>query len=390
MENLPCGCSGELSQIPAADHLKLLSTKQLRGYANSHCIGPAGVRADGFSRWRNAANHTELIAALNAHREGTILTSVPGFAPALPASLGSTHRIPELLDQLENLLGIVDPEAIATYIDKVAAEELKKYANVVQHIQVSMTGSEAPPTDLPAQHKDFPKLLRVLAARVHVMLVGPAGSGKTEASMSAAKALNIPFELISVGPQTMQSELAGYRNATGTYIESCVRRAYEQGKMLILDEMDAGNAGVFTFLNSTLSNAAAGYPDGVAERHPNFLVVACANTFGSGADMVYIGRSQLDGATLDRYATMVWDYDNDFELALALQHNTECTPWVHKVQGWRQNMLKHKIRHIISPRASINGAKLLLQGFTEAECAAMLVFKGLNKENTDKILGKAG
>lgn len=375
---LKCGCSLEEHLAVPSTGLETLPARLLRQYANAHNILPSGASGSGGSRWRNGANHTELKKALEAHLAGQPL-ALPTEGPGVP---GIEH-LPNLLDEMEGVLKVISPEVIQQTIEQTVDRTVEKYRTTLQQIQITL--SDDINIILESQHKDFKNLLRVMAAGVNVMMVGPAGSGKTEAAMAAAKALQKDFELISVGPQTMQSELAGYKNAHGDYVTSAVRRAYSEGKVLIIDEIDAGNAGVFTFTNATLSNSAAGYPDGPAIRHPKFQVIACANTFGTGADMVYIGRAQLDGATLDRYAALVWDYDHDFELHLALQHNPNARQWVEQVQQWRKNMMKHKIRHIISPRASIFGAKLMKVGFTPSECASMLVFKGLNKELVDKI-----
>jgi MoxR-like ATPase len=388
MAKLACGCELDAQhEIPTQADLEVISeqTKILRGYANTHCIAPSGERAEGFSKWRNGASRAELLSALAAHRDKEYVLPKDG-APAALKAYGSIDKLPQLINQVEALLATINPEQLEQFIQHAAEQQLQKFAKLVQRIEIKDVSGEVKETTV--QHRDFKSLLRLLQSGVHVMLVGPAGSGKTEAALAAARILKLEVEMISVGPQTMQSELAGYRNAHGEYITSAVRRAFEHGKCLIIDEMDSGNASVFTFINATLSNALAGYPDGIAKRHPNFRVIGCANTYGTGADMVYVGRSQLDGATLDRYAVWPWEYDTEFELALALQHNTEASGWVGKVQNWRTNMLKHKIRHIISPRASINGARLLTVGFSEDECARMLVFKGLNKEQVEKIKGE--
>jgi len=377
---MACGCDlDDVFKIPEGAQLDLVPGKALRAYANAHNVSQSGPSAQGFSKWRNGANSTDLRLALVAHRDNKPLVTPNGVQ-----GVEGIQHLPALLDKVEQMLTTVNPELVDMLIAARVEEEVKKYRTTLQ--QIAITVNENIETIVESQHKEFKRLLRTMATGVNVMLVGPAGSGKTEAAMAAAKALDRKFEIISVGPQTMQSELAGYKNAHGSYVTSALRRAYESGDVLIIDEIDAGNAGVFTFTNASLSNSFAGYPDGPATRHPAFQVIACANTYGTGADMVYVGRSQLDGATLDRYATLIWDYDHDFEMHLALQHNSDAKSWVLQVQRWRIAMMKHKIRHIISPRASIYGAKLLKVGFSVDECAQMLVFKGLNKEAKDKIL----
>jgi len=379
---LPCGCNlDNLMRLPSEQGLMTLSGKTLRNYANAHNIGPTGTSGIGHSRWRNAANATELRAALLAHLKGEVLTDAPGTSVEIPGA----EYLPQLLDRIEDLLTMSNPDDMREFITKLISLEVNKVREQVQQVELIDPGTGTSFGTVDGQHKEFTKLLQMVRTGVNILVVGPAGSGKTEAALEVCRRLDRPFELISVGPQTMQSELMGYRNVNGDYIESAARRAYEQGKLLIIDEFDAGNGGVFTVLNAALGNARAGFPDGPIKRGNGFGVIALANTFGTGADMVYVGRSQMDGATLDRYATLIWDYDESFERMLAKMHNPECDNWVTKVQHWRANMMKHKLRHVISPRASIMGAKLLKAGFSEKELEPILVFKGLNKEACDKI-----
>jgi hypothetical protein len=46
-------------------------------------------------------------------------------------------------------------------------------------------------------------------------------------------------------------------------------------------------------------------------------VCAAANTYGTGADALYVGRNQLDAATLDRFYVVEMDYDRKLEAKLA-------------------------------------------------------------------------
>ena len=75
------------------------------------------------------------------------------------------------------------------------------------------------------------------------------------------------------------------------------------------------------------------------------------------------------------------DYDNKLEMALAIEdkNDTIGIAWVKKVQSWRRAADKEKIRHIISPRASIKGAAKLRAGRNEDKIADKVVWKGLDK-----------
>lgn len=231
------------------------------------------------------------------------------------------------------------------------------------------------------QHFQFETLLATIAARVNALLVGPAGSGKTSAAHSAAKALNIPFYSISVGMQTTKTEFFGYMDAAGKYVRTLFREAFEKGGVFLLDEMDAGNANVITSINQALANGYCAFPDGMVTKHPDFVIVASANTYGTGANREYVGRNQLDAATLDRFAVIEWMYDEQLEDALCANKQ-----WLKFVRQCRKNAETHKIRTVVSPRASILGAQLLAQGLKETAVKDMLIFKGMNPTERQKLI----
>lgn len=231
------------------------------------------------------------------------------------------------------------------------------------------------------QHYQFEVLLMTVAARVNALLVGPAGSGKTSAAHSVAIALGIPFYSISVGMQTTKTEFFGYTDATGKYVRTLFREAFEKGGVFLLDEMDAGNANVITAINQALANGFCAFPDGMIQKHPDFVIVSSANTFGTGANREYVGRNQLDAATLDRFAVIEWNYDELLESELCA--NKE---WLRFVRKCRSNADRHKIRTVISPRASILGTQLIAQGIKESAVKDMLIFKGLNSTEKAKLV----
>ena len=205
-------------------------------------------------------------------------------------------------------------------------------------------------------------------------------SGKTQLANHIAKALKLPFYPMSVGLQTTKSDLLGFINATGTYMPSIVRKAFEDGGVLLLDEFDAAHAGVVTILNSLLANGHASFPDKVVNKHKDFVCIVACNTFGNGANMEYVGRNRLDGATLDRFITINVDYDEELERGL-----TGNDSWYSIIQKIRKNAERQGIKQIISPRASIDGADLLDSGFSIKEVLKMVVFKGCSEEVCKKL-----
>lgn len=233
-------------------------------------------------------------------------------------------------------------------------------------------------------HYMMPKLMRLLARGHSVYLRGPAGSGKTMGVAQAAKARGQRFYLMSIGPLTGKADLFGYMPlGGGPYVRTVVRDAVEFGGVLLLDEVDSGNAGLNTMLNilTEKNNRIVSFPDGDLEKHKDFRVIATANTYGNGADRTYIGRNQQDGAFLDRFTVLNWDYDWDF--VTALSGNAD---WTSKVQAWFDSASRQKIPVVIGPRAAIEGADLIRAGFDEDEVAEMRVWARVSVDDKRKIV----
>lgn len=231
------------------------------------------------------------------------------------------------------------------------------------------------------QHGCFQKLSRLVELRLNAWLVGPAGSGKTSGAMMAARTLGLEFRSMSVSSQTTVSSLLGYMDANGNYVSTLFRDAFETGGVFLLDEVDAGNPNVLMVLNSAISANSCAFPDGMVEKHEDFVLVAAANTYGMGADRQYVGRNQIDAATLDRFVVLEWDYDTEMETKIAGN-----AKWVSEVQTVRWAIRELRVRHVVSPRASIHGAKMLEAGFSREEVYDMVVFKGLPVDDRRKVI----
>lgn len=241
--------------------------------------------------------------------------------------------------------------------------------------------------DLPAaaRHPMFDALLTMVVAGREdggwpVMLVGPAGSGKTTACQHVANAIGLPF--YTNGALTGAHELTGYKDASGHYHGTPFRQAFEHGGVYLMDEMDRSDPAAVLTLNSALANRFAGFPDRAepVRAHADFIPLVAANTFGRGADRLYIGANQMDAATLDRFCVLSWDYDEALERSIAGDD-----AWTAYVQAARNAAAKHKIRHVISPRASMAGANLRRAGMPFDLVAEAVLWKGLDQEQRSRI-----
>lgn len=284
--------------------------------------------------------------------------------------------------KLDEITKSVEDKAEA--LEKKMGESLKRLNDILDNkpITVNFGTVEQPKNEV--THKSFDKILKILQSAKrkdkHIMLVGGAGGGKTHLAGQVAKALGIQFYPMSVGLQTTKSDLLGFINATGGYITSPVREAYEKGGLLLLDEFDSAHAGVVTILNSLLANGHATFPDKIIEKNEKFVCMCACNTYGRGGNIDYIGRNKLDGATLDRFIIVDVDYDNGLERNLA---NNDT--WVDVIEKVRENIRNQGIKMIVSPRASMDGADLLEAGFTPQEVMEMVIYKGCDEDVKTKI-----
>lgn len=230
-------------------------------------------------------------------------------------------------------------------------------------------------------HKCMSVLLRRVRIKQNCLIVGPAGSGKTHAAHMVAEALGLKFYPMSVGPQTSKSDLIGYVDAHGKLVRTVLREAYEYGGLFLLDEVDAGNPGVLTVLNALLANSVCSFPDGVIEKHPDFRCIAAGNTYGQGANRQYVGRQQLDAATLDRFVGIDWDYDESLESKLGASQ----PDWVLYVWSLRKAADKLGIKRVFGTRRIQQGTALLDDGEKLDDVKNDTVFFGCPAEDRKKL-----
>ena len=372
-----------------------------------HLTGPNGEQvvktSRGLSFWASGASESGY-----GNEAGEDVNPVEANADAGSKSLA------QIIAEAVRDTGLVEGGSGSIDRDEVAAivDERLKEALLPQRIEVVQLDGVV--KDVGVQHVQFEALLAAVAARRNLWLVGPAGSGKTSAAHAVADALGLPFYAKSVGPQTSESGLLGYHDANGKTVRTQLRDAYEHGGVFLLDEVDAANPAVLVVVNQLLANGHASFPDAVVAKHADFVPIAGANTIGQGADRQYVGRQQIDAATLDRFVLLDWQYDPRIEAAAAgvpldlldgspvpkgiklhsLKTDVDkavaeerVAEYVRKVVAVRNAVasLGKGVRVIISPRATINGVALLRAGWPVDAVLDGCVWKGLDKDTRSKI-----
>lgn len=233
------------------------------------------------------------------------------------------------------------------------------------------------------QHTSFETVYRVVAAGCYPFLVGPAGSGKSTILSQIADAMNLPFYPMSVNSLTSDYNIIGYNDANGRYVPTIFRQAYEHGGIFSFEEIDAGNPNVLTVINNAMSQDKYAFPDKIVDKHPQFIMTASGNTYGTGANIKYIGRNPLDAATLDRFVMVYTDYDICLEDRLCT--DKDWLNWVHRV---RDVINELDMKMVVGTRAVLHGDKLLRAGLPRSAVEQMVVFRGLPMADIEKIRGR--
>jgi cobaltochelatase CobS len=183
-----------------------------------------------------------------------------------------------------------------------------------------------------------------------------------------ADALGLEHSSISLSGGVTEAHLTGRLLPTGeggrfVYTQSPFVRRYAEGGAFLLDEMDGADPNVLLAINQATANGgfdiearAASGLDTYVKRHPNTLLMATANTYGTGAGALYVGRNQLDAATLDRWYTVQMDYDKAFEERIAPSQVT------HFVWRLRELITQNKWRRVASTRMIQKSAAAMAAG----------------------------
>lgn len=355
--------------MTAFKRYELIAAARSKGWSGK----AAGMRVDDFYKWLvdRGVGHAEIARIIRAFKEGVSQPS----APTAPAK-DYDEQIRAIAAQLVRLQTQVENYS-APQLDETTLRALVKeaVAKASPEKVVLTSPADKKPVKITNAHPLFEKVLKLVSAGVNVLLVGPAGCGKTTLAHMVAKALKRDFGMLSCTSGASESQLTGWLLPVGdgkrgvgefSYVASEFVKLYEQGNSVFLfDEFDAADPNMMLVINSALANGSLHVPQRYEQplviRGKNMAMIAAANTYGSGADIMYAGRNQLDAATLDRFYVVEMDYDTELERTLAPE---EMVQWVWTI---RRAVTAQRIRRVISTRAVMKMSAAVASGIPLGE-----------------------
>ena len=214
-------------------------------------------------------------------------------------------------------VGKIESQIMAGVEQKVKDFIKSEYGTLERKVVTVVDGKKVELGEGEILHEKFDTICKFVANNEPVFLTGQAGTGKNVLCQQVAKALGLDFYFTNA--VTQEYKITGFTDAMGVFHETQFYKAFKNGGLFMLDEMDASIPEVLIILNAAIANRYFDFPApiGYVEAHPNFRVVSAGNTYGLGANYDYVGRNQLDMASLDRFAMVRVDYSRAIELKVA-------------------------------------------------------------------------
>jgi len=267
------------------------------------------------------------------------------FAVAYKVKDWSSKKNPELnaLELLGNQLVQIMGNDLANRITDKVKDEMNQYILNKTINKVYEYKDEKRQVNGIA-HNKLDTIIKFIAMDEPVMMVGNAGTGKNVIAKQVAEALGLEFYFSNA--VTQEYKITGYGDANGNFVETQFYKAFKNGGLFLLDEIDASCPEALVVMNCAIANGYFDFPViGKVEANENFRIIARANTFGTGASMEYVGRNQLDAATLNRFAIVEVDYDERIENLLC--PNEELAMFL---RDFRKTCAINGVNHIVSYR----------------------------------------
>lgn len=351
--------------------------------------GHAGYKPAGAVKTHKADEAKATVAEVEAELVPDPWEPEVKVKPEIPVQTnGHNAEMEGLLEMLRKLLG--QPQIDAKEVERIARDVIKDIAFPTKTVVVDPAGKTV--KEIKGHtHAMLEKVIRAAKER-HVFLVGPAGTGKSTIAEQVAEALDLEFSSISLTQQTPEIALRGFVDANGKYHRPAFLDRFEKGGIMCIDEVDHGHPNTVGVMNAALSNGQMsfpGYNNGKpVKRHKDFRVIATANTFGRGASREYVGATQLDAASIDRFAFVSIDIDDALEASMVGATGVDGTTQamiLEFVRQLRRNRESTGARIVISPRASVGVAHFLNNGFTFDEAVEMNIRKGASDDVWAKL-----
>lgn len=325
--------------------------------------------------------------------------------PLTTESHAVVHRLGLRLKDLERRHSALREEhgqlqTAFTTVVNAATEQVREFDRLKEQVRANVRTIKVERYDgkvLTLENKVLPKVFDKVASlarcRRNILLVGPAGCGKSYLAKLVYEALGLPrFGKVGGSEGLDETHLIGYSRPNLTtgkdkFVTTQFLECFEAGGLCLLDEIDRANPNVMLVLNSALDgNGDLPVParGDIARKHKDFVCVATGNTYGRGADRMYAGANQLDEATIDRFRIGIVEVDYDPVVDAAVCPHDELREWCQTVRAKINTF--GGMRRIMSTRFMEDAYVMVSQGGWTLDDVRDTFFSGWSRDEKSKVM----
>lgn len=291
------------------------------------------------------------------------------------AAMVSAAQSTELLQHFQQEVQVATGQAVERamgYAEKVAQslmsdmrKQLEGFAKPSERVMVVKVDEIKRKLSRPA-HPELGNMLVSAKLGHNILMVGPAGCGKSTLAEQVAEALGLRYGFLSLTSGASEAWILGRWTAKGEFVQAQFFDFYRNGGTFCFEEIGACDPNITMLLNVALEQGYMYNPMTGEKvfRHKDFVCLACDNTFLKGGNAQYTARMRQDAAFIRRFDCAVYALDYLPEVEKQVCPDTGLRK---KLQKARKFIAEKGALEIISTGTMKKAYELKTQGVAELE-----------------------
>lgn len=240
---------------------------------------------------------------------------------------------------------------------------------------------------LDLRHKSFEQVYRLIKHNIPVILIGPAGSGKSVLAAQVAKELDKKMVCVRRNDFTFAKYELDPKLSRNYYTP--LYWAYKEGNFFLLDDACKNDLSLLASVGSLISSDFLGWVDDPSEKHDNyknfrFMAALTTDYCLHGSSMAKI-INDANYKDIDNFAIVEVDYDQELERKL-FGDNSFTDFWLDFI--WELREHSQEYGYTFSTRMLAHAIKLYRAGFKTEDVLRTVILKGVLPDRFYKIRDK--